>query len=487
MSHGRRILLAGAFGLAAVMPAATSDAKPAAKQNRPNIIVIETDDQTQASMEYMPKTRTLLGAQGVTFDNSFATFALCCPSRATFLTGQYAHTNGVLGNRPPSGGYEVFRAKHATNNLAVWLQRAGYHTALVGKFLNGYGRDNPSEVPPGWNEWHGGINLSVLGGTINDNGTVHTLPATEAYYQTDVFSRTAQDIIRRRARSTQPFFIWLTPHVPHTAGPPDDDDPRGVGTTRPPARYKNRFAQLSLPVPPSFNEADVSDKPERVRSRPPLTADQIAALREAYQQALEANLGVDDLVGAVVERLRSAGELENTLIIHTSDNGFFYGEHRVPQGKVLLYEPSIRVPLLVRGPGVPKNLHLTQLAGNIDLAPTILEAARAKAGLTMDGRSLYGLFRSPKLAWERALAIERGSEGGRNRLRPRDQTFVALRTPEYKYAQYASGEQELYDLARDPYELQSRHNDPACASIRLKLAARLAVLKSCTGTPCWQR
>lgn len=424
----------------------------------------------------------------MTFDNSFATFALCCPSRATFLTGQYAHTNGVLGNRPPSGGYEVFKAKHATNNLAVWLQRAGYHTALVGKFLNGYGRPDQAEVPPGWSEWHGGVNLSVLGGTMNDNGTVHTLPATEAYYQTDVFSRTAQEIIRRRAPATQPFFIWLTPHVPHTAGPRDDDDPRGVGTTRPPARYKNRFSQLSLPAPPSFNEADVSDKPEGIRNRAPLGSEQIAGLREAYQQALEANLGVDDMVGAVVQRLRSVGELENTLIIYTSDNGFFYGEHRVPQGKVLLYEPSIRVPLIVRGPGVPRNLHLAQLAGNIDLAPTIVEAARAKAGLVMDGRSLYGLFRSPKLTWERALVIERGEEGGGNRRRPgRNQTFVALRTPEYKYAQYANGEQELYDLARDPYELQSRHNDPAYEAIRAKLAARLSALKNCAGAVCWQK
>jgi N-acetylglucosamine-6-sulfatase len=474
------------LALVGVLPAAGAPSN--AKQTRPNIVVIETDDQTQASLAYMPKTRALLGGQGVTFDNSFVTYSLCCPSRATFLTGQYAHNNGVLGNRPPSGGYEVFRQKHGSNNLAVWLQRSGYYTALVGKFLNGYGKDSPTEVPAGWSEWHGGVNLTTLGGTMNDNGPLHTLPATEAYYQTDVWSRTAQDIIRRRAPSADPFFIWLTPHVPHTVGPPDDDDPRGVGTTRPPARYKNRLAQVPLPMPPSFNEADISDKPEGIRSRPPLTAEQITGLREAYQQALEADLGVDDLVAAVVNRLRASGELANTLIIFTSDNGFFYGEHRIKQGKVLLYEPSIRVPLVVRGPGVPKGRHLKQMAANIDLAPTILEAAQVKAGLTTDGRSLFELFRNPKLEWSRAIVIERGpaGDGRRRRGSAQEQTFTAVRTPQYLYAQYANGEQELYDLARDPYELQSRHTDAAYESVRAKLVARLAALKSCAGAGCWQ-
>ncbi len=392
----------------------------------------------------------------------------------------------MLGNSPPAGGYEVFKAKHASNNLATWLRGAGYHTALVGKFLNGYGKASRTEVPPGWSEWHAGVNLAFLGGTMNDNGTLHTLPATEANYQTDAWSRQAQEIIRRRAPSAQPFFLWVTPHVPHTGGPSDDDDPRGMGTTRPPARYKNRFAQLPLPTPPSFNEADVSDKPQGIRERPAITPDQAAGLREAYQQALEANLGVDDMVAAIVGRLKAAGELENTLLVYTADNGFFYGEHRVLKGKVLLYEPSIRVPLIVRGPGVPKNVHLKQLVGNIDLAPTIVEAAGAKPGLTMDGRSLYGLFRNPKLESGRALVIERGPAGGGKKRRAggANQVFAAIRTPQYLYAQYNNGEQELYDLARDPYELQSRHNDPAYGPIRAKLAVRLGALKGCAGAAC---
>jgi arylsulfatase A-like enzyme len=322
------------------------------------------------------------------------------------------------------------------------------------------------------------------------------LPATEEGYQTDVWSRMAQDLIQRRAGSTQPFFLWLTPHVPHAGGPPDPDDPQGLGggprggrnaTTRPPARYRNHFANLQLPTPPSFNEADVSDKPTAIRNLPPLTTQQIAGIREAYQQALEADLGVDDMVAAVVDRLKTAGELENTLIIFTSDNGFFYGEHRVARGKVLLYEPSIRVPLVVRGPGIPKGLHLKQMAANVDLAPTIVEAAGAKAGLTMDGRSLLTLFRNPKAAWRTGLVIERGPpENAKRQNVGRQQVFAALRTPQYLYARYDDGEQELYDLARDPYELQSRHTDPMYAQIRTALAARLAALRNCAGAACWQ-
>jgi N-acetylglucosamine-6-sulfatase len=362
-----------ALGLACFVGVAVANGKGPATQARPNIVVIETDDQTQTSLAFMPKTRALLAAQGVTFDNSFVSYSLCCPSRATFLTGQYAHNHGVLGNSPPVGGYDVFRTKHATSNLAVWLQRSGYYTALIGKFLNGYGRRGLDiGVPPGWSEWHAGVDLSYLGGTMSDNGKLDQLPSTEAGYQTDVWSRLAQDLIQRRAPSTQPFFLWLTPHVPHTGGPSDPDDPqpmgngrraraRGAGTTRPPARYRNRFANQPLPMPASFNEADVSDKPVGIRKLPQLTDQQVAGIREAYQQALEADLGVDDLVGAVVERLKTAGELDDTLIVFTSDNGFFYGEHRVAKGKVRLYEPSIRVPLIVRGPSVPKNLHLKQM------------------------------------------------------------------------------------------------------------------------------
>jgi N-acetylglucosamine-6-sulfatase len=482
--HRFGLITVALLGFVAV---AGASGKPSANQTRPNIVVIETDDQTQASLAFMPKTRDLLAAQGVTFDNSFVSDSLCCPSRATFLTGQYAHNHGVLGNDPPAGGYAVFEAKHASNNLAVWLQRAGYYTALIGKFLNGYGDSGDLAVPPGWSEWHAGVNLAFLGGTMSDNGTLHRLPATEDGYQTDVWSRMAQDLIRQRAPSPQPFFLWLTPHAPHAGPPSDPDDPPGLKTTRPPERYRNHFADQALPVPPSFDEADVSDKPASIRKLPRLTEPRIAAVREAYQQALEADLGVDDMVGAVVNQLQASAELDNTLIIFTSDNGFFFGQHRLQKGKVLPYEPSIRVPLVVRGPGVPRGIRLRQLVANIDLAPTILDAADAQAGLTMDGRSLFALFRSPKRPWRGSLVVESGRQSNASgQGTSRSEGFEAIRTRRYLYVQYDSGEQELYDLPRDPYELQSRHADPAYAHLRAGLAARLTALRYCAGAACRQ-
>jgi N-acetylglucosamine-6-sulfatase len=484
--HQAGLIVLALLGFVAV---AGASGKPSARQTRPNIVVIETDDQTQASLAFMPNTRALLAAQGVTFDNSFVSFSLCCPSRATFLTGQYAHNHGVLGNKLPYGGYVVFEAKHARNNLAVWLQRAGYYTALIGKYLNGYGRGGVAEMPPGWSEWHAGVTLDFLGGKMSDNGTLHRLPAIEESYQTDVWTRMAEDLIRRRARSPQPFFLWLTPHVPHTDGPPDPDDPPDFATTRPPARYRDRFKDQPLPMPPSFNEADVSDKPSAIRNRALITEHKISLVREGYQQELEADLGVDDMVAAVVDRLKASGEFDKTLVIFTSDNGYLHGEHRVDEGKVLPYEPSIRVPLVVHGPGVPAGLHLRQLVANIDLAPTILEAAGAKAGLTMDGRSLFRLFRSVSGLWRKALVIERGPESNERPGGPaaQDQFFTAIRTPRYLYALYENGEQELYDLATDPYELQSRHADQKYTKLRAALSARLDVLRNCVGAPCWQR
>jgi hypothetical protein len=203
---------------------------------------------------------------------------------------------------------------------------------------------------------------------------------------------------------------------------------------------------------------------------------QVAQIRELYQQRLESLLAVDEGVERIVAQLQAVGELDDTLIVFTSDNGFFHGEHRIPNGKVLLYEPSIRVPLILRGPGIPRGRRLTQVVANIDLAPTILDAARAAPGRKLDGRSLLPLARDPGVSWGRDLLLQRGGGGA--------QVFHAIRTPRFKYAEYGNGEKELYDLALDPDELQSRHADPAYAGIRDELARRLAALRRCAGAAC---
>ena len=272
---------------------------------RPNIVVIMTDDQTVESIRVMKNVKRLLVAQGTTFDNSFASFPLCCPSRATFLTGQYAHNHGVLSNKPPYGGYYALDNE---NTLPVWLERAGYETILVGKYLNGYGDLDKHEIPPGWTEWHGAVNNSAYqfyGYTVNENGMLVKYGRDPASYQTDVYADKAVEIVRRRAAERKPFFLWLSFLAPHVGGPPTPG--RSALTTLPAPRHLGRFAASPLPTPPSFNEADVSDKPGSIRIRPPLSHQQVAAITERYQLRLESLLAVDEAVGRIVACAREEG------------------------------------------------------------------------------------------------------------------------------------------------------------------------------------
>jgi N-acetylglucosamine-6-sulfatase len=443
---------------------------------RPNIIVIMTDDQTVESMRVMKNVRRLLVEQGTSFDNSFVSFSLCCPSRATFLTGQYAHNHGVLSNKPPYGGYYALNSE---NTLPVWLKRAGYETILVGKYLNGYGDHDKHEIPLGWTEWHGAVNNSAYqfyGYVLNENGKLVKYGRDPASYQTDVYADKAVEIVRRRSAEKRPFFLWLTFLAPHVGGPPTPGRP--ALTTLPAPRHLGRFATLPLPTPPSFNEADVSDKPGSIRNRAPLDKQQVAAITERYRLSLESLLAVDEAVGRIVAALKKKGELSRTLIVFTSDNGFMQGEHRIPVGKQRVYEPSVRVPLVMRGPGIPAGLRLRQPVANIDVAPTIVAAAQARSGLPMDGRSLWPLFADPGIFWGRDLLHEGPlAEDGQTK-------WTALRTPRWLYVHYLTGGEELYDLLVDPDELVNLHSDSASAAVRADLRGRLAALESCVGADC---
>jgi N-acetylglucosamine-6-sulfatase len=455
---------------------------PAAADAKPNIVVLMTDDQTLASMSVMPKTTRLLGDRGTTFTRSFVGYSLCCPSRATLFTGQYAHNHGVLSNQLPSGGYTRL---DKSNWLPLWLQAAGYRTMHVGKFLNGYGRDAPpTEVPPGWNDWHATVDpstYSFYGYTVNENGVLRTYGAASEpeFYSTDFFARRADELIAGAAPSRQPFFLSVAFLAPHAGGPAEPDDPPGHPTPAVAPRHANAFAYVPLPLTPSWNEADMSDKPATMQRRRPIGFARAAAIQEGYQQRLESLLAVDDAVESIVGALRSSGELDNTLILFTSDNGFFHGEHRVPNGKLLVYEPSIRLPLLMRGPDVPEGAVRRQLVTNADLSPTILDAAGARPGRAQDGRSLFGLLRDPGAQWGRELLIEGGTSQGL--------AFTALRNYRWKYVEHTTGEVELYDLETDPDELVSLHADPALAPLRAEVARRLAVLRACAGTSCRAR
>jgi N-acetylglucosamine-6-sulfatase len=479
------LAVAVAVALSAGMAVAASErsgSAPAAAPQRPNVVVLETDDQTLAEMAVLPNVRRLIGDQGVTFDNNFDSFSLCCPSRASFLTGQYSHNNGVRGNAPPQGGYQ---ALDKSNTLAVWLQREGYYTVHLGKFLNGYGRQNPTEIPAGWSEWHGAVDPTTYryyNYTLNEGGTLHTYCATPqpSCYQTDVYRDKADEIIRRRAPEG-PFFLWVAFLADHSGAPREPGDPPALGTPVPAPRHRDAFKSTPLPQPPNFNEADVSDKPQIIRRRPLLNARRIAAIQENWQQRREALLSADEAVASIVDTLRQTGELDNTLILFTSDNGFFHGEHRVANGKVLWYEPSIHLPLLMRWTGnksLPRGVHRTQLTMNVDDAETILDAAGVQPGRKEDGVSLLPFWRDQGKEIGRDLLIDNSPGAGH---------FDGIRTPHYKYAEYANGDRELYDLRKDPYELQSEHANAAYDALKASLAARLHVLVTCSGATCRTR
>jgi N-acetylglucosamine-6-sulfatase len=458
----------------------------ASAAGRPNIVVIMTDDQTLESMRVMPLTRSLIGSAGVTFDNSVVTYALCCPSRATFLTGQYSHNHGVRSNAPPEGGHAKL---DDTNTLPLWLQGAGYVTSLVGKYLNGYGRVDKLELPPGWTEWHvASANTAdkYYNYRLNENGTLVQYGATPAQYLSDLTTDKAVDFIRRRAPDAaggvRPFFLYVAYLAPHVGTPKEPGDPSMATAVRAP-RHKGRFAGELLPSSPAFNEANMSDKPASMRSRPLLTPTQVREIGEVYRQGLEALLAVDEGVSRIIDALRVGAVLENTLVIFTSDNGYFHGEHRVPSGKILPYEPAVKVPLLIRGPGVASGLRIPAMVANVDLPATIVAAAGATAGLTIDGRSLWPFLSGAQTAWPggpRHVLVEDSRRGTAATI------FLSIKRGQYVYTEYANGNRELYDLRTDPNQITSRHGAPAYATIRRQLATRLAAMKACIGpTACW--
>jgi N-acetylglucosamine-6-sulfatase len=480
--YGKRpLLIVAAAAAAAALAVAGAGAPPAtvgqaaADQQPPNVVVITTDDQTLKSMRVMDNVNSLIGGnRGTTFQNSFVNFSLCCPSRATFLTGQYMHNHGVRTNQPPDGGFERFLELHGDNNLAVWLQDSGYHTAMIGKTLNGYAGDI---VPDGWSEWYASTpnDQEVYDYTLNENGIPVHYGTDPADFKQDVLTAKAVDFVDRRAPRGDPFFLWLTYTAPHVGAPQSAPDPQPPfnchGAARPAPRHADAFDSEPLPRPPNFNEADVSDKPAGIRNLPLLSRTQITDLQRKYRCELESLLSVDEGVEEVVRELNAENELDETLIVYTSDNAFFHGEHRVPSGKMRIYEESIRVPLLIRGPGVPQGVTVGDLAINADLAPTILDAANADPGLVMDGRSLIPVANQPGIDRGRALLIEEPS-------------FEAIRTERYLFAEHRGGARELYDLLKDPFELRSRHADPAYNSVKTQLAGRLHQLEECAGASC---
>jgi N-acetylglucosamine-6-sulfatase len=449
---------------------------------RENVVVIMTDDQTAASLSTMTNVNSLLGGEGTTFDQAIDSFPLCCPSRATNLTGQYAHNHGVLHNAPPFGG---FLRLDSTNTLPVWLQTAGYRTMHVGRYLNGY--EAKYGIPAGWTDWVGlphSAAFNYVAWKAFDHGVVKSYPdaAHPGEYLTDFESRKAAELIDEASPGDRPFYlnVWYT--APHRGQPRDPDDPRRPGTPSPSPRHRDAYAGVRMPRPPSFNEKSMYDKPQVVADRPRLSHEFAAGVEENWRQENESLMSVDEGVAQIVEALRRNGELENTLVVFLSDNGFMHGEHRALAEKVLPYEESIRIPLVMRGPGVPRGRVDGRLVANVDVTSTILDATDVPPGRIQDGRSLLELLTDPGAEWGRDILIENGR--GANGV----PTYRGIRTYRFLYVEHrTTGEFELYDLANDPYELQSVDGHEQYAKVQRDLHVRLRQLVSCVGVDCLAR
>ncbi|MEK7612143.1 MAG: sulfatase [Patescibacteria group bacterium] len=465
-----------------------AEKRPHVLQTKPNILVFLTDDQDFSSMDVlrpdgtylMRNTKELIKDQGVDFSRFYLAYALCCPSRATYLTGQYPHNHGVLDNSGSNGGYQALDHE---NTLPIWLQGSGYYTGHIGKYMNGYngggGPFNLPTQPPGWNEWYSTLVFSkFFNYELMENGVKVQYGSDEVDYNTDVLTGKAITFIETQTTQEKPFFLsvnYIAPHVEANGEFPI-----------PAPRHAGMFSNLPLPTPPSYNESDVSDKPSWVQALPLITDAEKDVIEERYQLRLESLAAVDDGISAIINKLEKLGELNNTVIIFWSDNGLQAGEHRLQNGKRQIYEESARVPLLIRGPGFPKGVVYDDLISNIDLAPTIVDLADAKALKVMDGRSILDLIAKGSSEWRKDLLIE-------NPL----WEYRALLTKNYIYAEHdydkdgVVDDKELYNFVADncsatpdPYQIESKHADTCYDQMMQAMSERAERLSTCSGRTC---
>lgn len=514
-------LLVGQSGPGGGAARAVSAAAAAAKADpRPNIVVVVADDMRVDDLRWAPQVRRLLGAGGISLENSFAPYPLCCPSRATFLTGQHAHNHGVYWHEPP-WGYGAF---DDSRTIATSLRRAGYRTGFLGKYLNRYGLDEslvsgqPSHryVPAGWDEWRGAVenpgDAGFHGGTyaytdiaFNHDGRIDN--RYRGRYSTEVIGDLAVDMVRRsdrhRQRTGDPFFLLVNHVAPHHGAPTDPDDPRSwrdedgflheFPSPYVPPAHRGRFdavidraAGIAREGAPT--ERDVSDKPRKVRNAPPLTARDLAAMREVARQRAEAIHVMDRQVARLVTSLKRTGEWDRTVVVFTSDNGLLQGEHRFRTGKVWSYEPSLRVPLLLTGPGLRGRDALGHKrydpVDTADLTATLLDLADAEAPRRADGQSVLSTLSEGDRGWTVPMLSEatftaRGSEPGFGR-----RSSIGVRTGRWSMTRYRDGFVELYDLVRDPLQHRNLARSDAHDDVLAALTRSWREVKDCNGQQC---
>jgi N-acetylglucosamine-6-sulfatase len=505
-------LASGAPGPVSPTPATAS--APVAR-SRPNIVVVMADDMRADDLRFAPYTSRLMARTGVRFENSFSPYPLCCPARASFLTGLYAHNHHVFSHESPWG----FKAFDDHRTVAGRLHDAGYATGFVGKYLNGYGtqrslvtgRPSLRYVPKGWTDWYGAVEpphgSGIHGGTynyfdtpFNVNGRIDNTHRGD--YQTDVIGQFGRDLVDRYHDRRQPFFLYLSFVAPHFGGPAEADDPVRVHASdgvlddmRTPARpgWVRGHFDRQVRRPPGLtrsgvSEADMSDKPAFMAGLPELTRRERRALTEVTRQRAEAILVLDQEVRRLVSQLRATHEWDDTVLVFTSDNGYFLGEHRQRTGKIKAHEPSLRVPLLATGPGIVRGARRYDPISTVDLTATVLDLAGVPdpGG---DGASRAAVMRGDDRGWHTAVATE-GRIQLQSLIRSSNPGFtdprnsIGVRTGRYSFITYRNGARELYDLASDPNQLRNVVADPAYAGTLAELEDVWWQLKDCAGSGC---
>jgi len=460
-------------------------ANPQSGVRRPNIVFVLTDDLSMDLLPYMPQVQALQ-RNGMTFNNYFVSDSLCCPSRSSIFTGEFPHNTGVFTNAGPMGGLRAFYEhgdEDRTFNIA--LQNAGYRTAMMGKYINGYLEGSRrafianTAVPPGWSEWDvAGWGYREFNYKLNIDGTIHHYGHAPRDYLTDVIARRGVRFINRSTSMGRPFFLELATFAPHTPYVPA---PRDAGL----------FPGLTAPRPPSFDVLPVNP-PSWLAGHPPLTLHQMARINWAFRRRVQDVQSVDELIARVRAALAADGQANNTYIVFSSDNGLHTGEYRLTPGKLTAFDTDIHVPLVVTGPGVPVGTSSDEMTENVDLAQTFTQMGQTSMD-TGDGHSLLALMHGELPDdWRNAVLIEHhGPKPDSNDPDRQDRSsgnppsYEAMRTPRFLYAEYDNGQREFYDLQTDPYELDNVAATLSPADLA-QLHADLTMLEQCQGeSSCW--
>lgn len=445
--------------------------------DRPNVLVLMVDDMRddELSGPWMNHTRELLEDQGARFTNSFSPLPLCGPARASFLSGKYAHNTGVRDNVAPSS----FDAFNDRNTLPVWLQRSGYTTVQLGKYINGYG--DSQYVPPGWDRWYastGDSTYRYYGTKLSNNGSGQINLAGR--YQTTAYGDIGSKLLAQLSADRKPFFLNVSFTAPHTGSPVESDDPDDLGTAARRPDMRGRYNDVISTPRGEPGEFCNDDKPSVISDRQPLSPLEQAAVVTASRQRAEALATVDDSIAQLIGTLRRSGELDNTYVVFTSDNGFFQGEFRFASHKRLTYEPALRTPTLVRGPGIKPGIVRRSPFTTIDFAPTIADMTGSKVRANVDGISLLPSATGKDRGWTRPILTDVGPREG-------DEWYgLGVRAKGLDYQQFddENAPEELYDLRRDPHENYNLAGEPGYQDERHKLASVLEDLRGCAGAGC---